>query len=100
MKNSHTLLAAETREGKYVNASQPKTCAYFSNLAWRSGVRNLLRDFSFQHLRPAILNTSHPFSPHKIMLFSSRGWGSQLAKTQRARFLAGINHCGPPKKPH
>jgi len=58
------LIAAETRERKYVNTPQPKTCDYFSKLAWRSHVRNLLSDFSFQHLEPAILNTSLPFTPH------------------------------------
>lgn len=107
------LLAAETREGKHVNAPQPKACDDFSKLPWRSSIRNLLKDFSFQHLEPAILSTSHPFSPHrgywcgmeireetrdyKTEPFSSRGQGSHLAETLRARFLAGINHRGPRK---
>lgn len=59
------LLAAETQKGTYVNTPQLKPHTDFCKLAWRTGVRNFMRDFSFQHLKAAILNTSHSFSPHR-----------------------------------
>lgn len=114
IKNLRTLLAAETWAGKYVNAPQLKTCDDFSKLAWRRRVRNLLRDSSFQHLEPVILNTSHPFTPHggcqcgmevrpeitKLGPSAAEVRRSLLAETLKARFLADMNHCGPPQKSH
>lgn len=111
IKNLRTLLAAETRKGKYVNAPQPKTGDDFSKLAWKSSVRNLLTVFSFRHLEPAILSTSHPFTPPggcqcgmkvrpeitKPGPSAAEVGRSHLAETLKARFLAGINHRGPKK---